>query len=328
MKANSAKLSARSVIIVVYDNVKLLDVTGPVQVFSDARQRDGSKAYDISIVSIDGGSVSTDTIIPLDTIRADKVSAGDTFIVAGGRGALEARYSSTLQKMVGQASRSARRICSICLGAFILAEAGVLNGKHATTHWMESVRLSQDYSYVSVTEDAIFVKDGSVWTSAGVTAGIDMALALVEEDLGRKEALRVARLLVLPMKRLGGQTQFSSILRYQTESLTGRFDALLAAIETHPAEDYSVPRMAAMTNMSERNFARLFKAETGCSPSLYVEQVRLEAVREALISGNVKMKVAALDFGFGSEENMRRAFKRRFGATPSDIVDQFTSTQS
>ncbi|MEM0899524.1 MAG: helix-turn-helix domain-containing protein, partial [Pseudomonadota bacterium] len=141
------------------------------------------------------------------------------------------------------------------------------------------------------------------------------------------EALRIARLLVLPMKRLGGQNQYSSVLRAQTKSTTGRFDALLQAIKTEPANDYSVPTMATFANMSDRNFARLFTAEIGFSPSLYVEQIRVEAAREALTLGNRRMKSLAAEFGFGSEENMRRAFKRRLGVTPSDIVSQFTSTK-
>ncbi|MEM9734807.1 MAG: DJ-1/PfpI family protein [Pseudomonadota bacterium] len=328
MKAYSAKNQTRSITILVYDNVKLLDVTGPLQVFCDARQEDGRKAYDVAIASIDGATVSSDTVMPISTMKADQVRPAETFIVAGGRGAFVARHCNDIQVLVRNAVRSARRICSICLGAFVLAEAGVLDGKTATTHWMESHRLSQDYGRVRVSSDEIFVKDGAVWTSAGVSAGIDMALALVEEDLGRKEALRIARMLVLPLKRQGGQTQFSAALRQQINSSTGRFDNLLAAIHGDLSADYSVPNMAALCGMSERNFARLFKREFGTAPSSFVEQRRVHAARDALLASEVPLKALATHFGFGSEENLRRAFKRHFGVTPSSIVEQFTSSRA
>ncbi|MEO0920609.1 MAG: helix-turn-helix domain-containing protein, partial [Pseudomonadota bacterium] len=173
--------------------------------------------------------------------------------------------------------------------------------------------------------DKIFEIDGDIWTSAGVTAGIDMALAIVERDFGRKEALRIARALVLPVKRQGGQSQYSATLRHQTEVTDGRFDALLAAIDQRPGDDYSVPAMAERVHMSERNFARIFRAEVGKSPAQYVEEVRVEAARDALLEQSVPVKLVASRFGFGSDDNMRRAFKRRLGVTPTDIVNRFST---
>ena len=328
MQANSAKCDPITVSLIVYDGVKLLDVTGPLQVFSDARFSDGSSAYRVDLVSVAGGSVSTDTVMRIDTSRAEDASEADTALVIGGRRALTARYDTDLLALARTISRTARRFCSVCLGAFVLAEAGLLDGRRAATHWSECDRLASDYPGVDVMENEIFVKDGNIWTSAGVTAGIDMSLALVEADLGREEALRIARSLVLPMKRQGGQSQFSATLRRQTETAGGRFGALLAAIEDDPGGDYAVPQMAERVNMSERNFARSFKAETGKSPARYVEGVRVEAARDALLDGASSLKGAAAAFGFGSEENMRRAFKRRLGATPSDVVQRFSDTGS
>ena len=323
MQANSDKPPPLTITFIVYDNVKLLDVTGPLQVFSDARHDDGRAAYRVSVVSATGGPVLTDTVLPVTAIRPTDAPTADTVIIAGGRGALSARSSPDLMALVKDLSMSSRRICSVCLGAFILAEAGLLKGVRGTTHWMECQRLAREYPGTTVLGDEIFVNDGSVWTSAGVSSGIDMALALVEEDLGRKEALRVARLLVLPIKRQGGQSQFSASLRHQIECPTGRFDALLAAIQERPGDTYTVPAMAARSHMSERNFSRAFKAETSKSPAHYVEQVRVEAARDALLDRSLTLTAAAVQFGFGSNENMRRAFKRQFGTTPSAIQARF-----
>lgn len=323
MQADSAK--PRLVALIVYDNVKLLDVTGPLQVFSDARRGDGAVAYQVGLHAARAGPVSTDTILSLPARDLVGAAGADTVIVAGGRGAFQARRSAELLAFLGQAGRASRRTASVCLGAFILAEAGLLTGKRATTHWTECQRLAREHPEIRVMADEIFVEDGGVWTSAGVTAGIDMALALVEDDLGRKEALRLARSLVLPIKRRGGQSQFSAGLRHQVESASGRFDALATAIREQPGARYTVPAMAALANMSERNFARVFKAETGASPAQYVEQARVEAARDALLDRSMPLKAAAAHFGFGSQENMRRAFRRRLGTTPSGMLEQFAS---
>ncbi|MEM1343581.1 MAG: DJ-1/PfpI family protein [Pseudomonadota bacterium] len=326
MHANSAKSgTARTVAIVVYDHVKLLDVTGPLQVFSDARNEDGAPAYRVQLVSSKGEQVSTDTALALPAKPLTEALDVDTVIVAGGVGALEARYSTALTAFSRHAFVRARRLCSVCLGAFILAEAGILKGRCATTHWSKTHDLQSSYPETTVLGDRIFVRDGPVWTSAGVTAGIDMALALVEEDLGLKEALRLARVLVVPIKRHGGQSQFSVGLRHQISHTSGKFDALLAAIQERPGDPHTVPLMAARTHMSERNFARVFRAEIGKSPAQFVEEMRVEAARDALLNGAIALKDAAAHFGFGSDENMRRAFKRQFGVTPSSILEQFSS---
>ncbi|MEO1749023.1 MAG: helix-turn-helix domain-containing protein [Pseudomonadota bacterium] len=322
MQAISAN-SPITVSMFVYDKVKLLDLTGPLQVLSDARQEDGGPAYDIRVVSNAGEPVRSDTVLSIPTEKLSQAGGVHTLIVPGGRSALSIRHSAKQRAAVCEAAANAERVCSVCLGSFILAEAGLLSGKRATTHWSECARMADEYPDIIVLPDKIFEIDGPIWTSAGVTAGIDMALALVEKDLGRKEALRIARSLVLPIKRQGGQSQYSATLRYQNDSATGKFDALLAAIDQSPSDDYSVPAMAERMHMSERNFARLFRVETGKSPAQYVEMVRVESARDALLDHSVSLKVAAAKFGFGSEENMRRAFKRNFGVTPSDMLAQF-----
>ncbi len=324
MQANSAK-AIISVSLLVYDRVKLLDVTGPLQVLSDAKREDGSPAYEVDVIASSGGNVRTDTVLCLPAKKLEEAPAAHTLIVPGGRSALDERYSSQLRSALAAAAFNAQRICSVCLGSFILAEAGFLTGKRATTHWSECQRLADEYPDISVLSDKIFEIDGDIWTSAGVTAGIDMALAIVERDFGRKEALRIARALVLPVKRQGGQSQYSATLRHQTEVTDGRFDALLAAIDQRPGDDYSVPAMAERVHMSERNFARIFRAEVGKSPAQYVEEVRVEAARDALLEQSVPVKLVASRFGFGSDDNMRRAFKRRLGVTPTDIVNRFST---
>ncbi|MEL6979351.1 MAG: helix-turn-helix domain-containing protein [Pseudomonadota bacterium] len=326
MPANSAKApSPLTVALIVYDDVKLLDVAGPLQVFSDARRQDGSAAYRLSLHAERAGTVATDTIVALSAAELRGAARAQTLIVAGGRGAFAARRSMELSAVLKRGARAGRRLCSVCLGAFILAEAGLLSGKRATTHWVECARLAREYPDIDVQADEIFIEHGDVWTSAGVSSGVDLALALVERDLGRKEALRIARLLVLPIKRRGGQSQFSAGLRQQVESAKGRFDALIAALHEDPGGAYTVPTMAARAHMSERNFARLFKAETGKTPARYVERVRVEASRDALLDQKITLKAAAARFGFRSEETMRRAYKRHLGVTPSNLVGLFVA---
>ena len=218
-------------------------------------------------------------------------------------------------------------MCSVCTGAFVLAEAGLLDGHRATTHWASCDRLAERYTDVSVERDPIFVRDGNVYTSAGVTAGMDLALALVEEDLGRRTALEVARWLVLFVKRPGGQSQFSSQLAAQTAAREPLRD-LQEWIAGNLDGDLSVPALADRAHMSERNFARAFRRELGLTPAAYVEVARVEAARIALESSATPVDVVAAQTGFGTVETMRRAFHRRLGVGPAAYRARFTSTQA
>jgi transcriptional regulator GlxA family with amidase domain len=246
----------------------------------------------------------------------------DTLIVAGGTGTRRAEEGDKLVEWLKGAAKRSRRVTSVCTGAFLLAKAGLLDGRRATTHWASCADLAERYPEVTVEPDPIFVRDGNVATSAGVTAGMDLALALVEEDLGRETALEAARWLVLFLKRPGGQAQFSAQLAAQTAD-RAPLRELQAWIPDHLDEDLSVPALARRTAMSERNFARAFRRETGMTPAAYVEAARVESARIALEAGDLPVETVARHAGFGTVETMRRAFRRRVGVSPVDYRSRF-----
>jgi transcriptional regulator GlxA family with amidase domain len=222
-------------------------------------------------------------------------------------------------------ARRTRRIGSICTGAFLLAEAGLLKNRCATTHWREASQLAQEYPSISVEPDAIYVKDGSVYTSAGITAGMDLALALVEEDLGRDIALAVARMLVLFLKRPGGQSQFSTQL--QAQAVEGqRLTDLLSWLENHYDQAMTVEDMASQAGMSPRTFARTFVAETGDTPAVYLEKLRLEHAVRLLETTGTSLDITAQECGFTGHEQLRRTFQRHKGITPQAYQQRFRST--
>jgi transcriptional regulator GlxA family with amidase domain len=247
----------------------------------------------------------------------------DTLLVAGGEGAEAATENPVLVEWVRERASQARRIASICTGAFLLAAAGVLDGRRAATHWKYCARFAQCFPAVQVEPDPIFVRDGPVWTSAGVTAGIDLALALVEEDLGRSVALAVARYLVVFLKRPGGQAQFSAALALQVAE--DRFGALHDWINRHLAGDLSLSVLANQAGMSERSFSRHYAEATGFTPARAIEQLRLEAARRLLSESRLPVKRIAQRCGFGSEETTRRSFLRLLAVTPQDYRSRFTS---
>jgi transcriptional regulator GlxA family with amidase domain len=223
-------------------------------------------------------------------------------------------------------TRRSRRVASVCTGAFILAAAGLLDGKRATTHWSSCEQLLEKYPLIAVEGDRIFVQDGNVWTSAGVTAGMDLALALVADDMGQDVARAVARQLVMYVQRPGGQAQFSAQLSAQ-RAARDALRELQGWIGEHPAEEHTVERLAARVAMSPRHFARVFRSEVGCTPAAYVEQVRVEVARRLLETTALSIDEVAVTAGFGSAETLRRAFARRVGASPTDYRDRFRSFQ-
>ncbi|MEZ5714634.1 MAG: helix-turn-helix domain-containing protein, partial [Paracoccaceae bacterium] len=315
----------RTVGFILFDRVKLIDVTGPLQVFNDARLTDGTPAYAGLLISQAGGRVMTDAGITLDTVSfAAAARRGiDTLLVAGGDAALEAAGDAALQRFLGRMRGKCRRFGSVCLGAFVLAAGGHLDGRRATTHWEQCAEFAARFPEVGLDPDSIYRRDGAIWTSAGVSAGIDMALAMVEEDLGRDEAMRLAQVLVLFLRRPGGQKQFSAALERQSASAGGRFDALVGWIAAHPGADLSVAALAARAGMSERNFARVFTAETGRSPAKFVEAVRVEAACAALERPGATLARVVRDLGFGNDERLRRAFHRLKGCSPSEYLVRF-----
>jgi transcriptional regulator GlxA family with amidase domain len=230
-------------------------------------------------------------------------------------------HGERLLTWIRQAARHARRVCSVCTGAFILAEAGLLDGRRAVTHWRYCKHLARDYPAIAVEPNAIYTRDGKVWTSAGVSAGVDLSLALVEGDLGRAFATDLARNMVVYFKRSGGQSQYSGLLAAQRRSRSGRFDDLNQWIAGHLERPLGVEELADRAGMSARNFARRFRDETGFTPARFVALARLDAARTALEQTDQSLDQVARSCGFGSEERMRRSFQRHLGVTPSHHRD-------
>jgi transcriptional regulator GlxA family with amidase domain len=298
------------VAILVYDGVTLLDVAGPAEVFREAN-RFGAD-YRIALVSPTGADVTSNLGFRLGV--DDPVADADTYLIAGSD-----RFprTSVPADLADAAHLKARRIGSICTGAFILAAAGLLDGKRATTHWKATHELAARYPTCQVEPDAIYVRDGDTYTSAGITAGIDLALALVADDLGEDVARQVAQQLVVYHRRPGGQSQFSALIELDRPG--GRFGALLAWAREHLDEPLNVERLAARAAMSPRNFARAFAADTGVTPARAVERLRVEAARARIESTAEPIDRVALATGFGDPERMRRAFLRAFAQPPQAL---------
>ena len=318
----------RRIVIVAFDRAQLLDLAGPVQVFATSRDlaaRHGlPDPYEVVVLSPAGGAIATSSGVWLLTepLAASAGKPADTLIAVGGPGSRPAQDDAALIGWIRGEARRARRVCSVCTGAFLLGAAGLLAGRRVATHWAAAEELQRRYPEAKVDPDPIFVRDGKVWTSAGVTAGIDLALALVEEDLGRSIALAVARHLVVFLKRPGGQSQFSALLRGQTSD-AGRFAGLHEWIAQHLAGDLRVETLAARLGMSPRNFARLYRQRTGTTPAKAVERLRLEAARRALEESVAPIAAIARASGFGDEERMRRSFLRHLGVPPQHYRQRF-----
>jgi transcriptional regulator GlxA family with amidase domain len=321
--------ASRQIVIVAYPDVQSLDVTGPLEVFAGAERliRASGRAergYDVRVLSRDGSALHTSsglTLIPHASIEQAPRSI-DTLIVAGGAGCMAAANDSALIDWIAAAATGARRTVSVCTGAFLLARAGLLDGRRATTHWAFAGELSRRHPNVRVDAEPIFVRDGPVWTSAGVTAGMDLALALVEDDLDPDAALTIARHLLLFLRRPGNQSQFSATLAAQQPQREPLREAVRFVLE-HVGEPHSVEVMAARANMSPRHFARAFRAETGVTPARYVEGVRLEAARRRLEDTGEPVATVAQSCGFGSPETMRRSFLRALGVAPAEYRRRF-----
>ncbi len=318
--------ATRRIVIVIFPDVQALDVTGPSEVFSLANRESNEKMYSVELIAGDGDALRTSSGLELVPHRSLYGCRGpiDTLVVAGGQGVREAARDERLVSWLRLAARRSRRITSVCTGAFLLARAGLLDGRHATTHWAACAALGRNYPTVEVDPDPIFVRDGNVYTSAGVTAGIDLALALVEEDAGHGLAVRIARDLVLFIRRPGGQSQFSAGLAGQSASRPGMRD-LQAWIAENLDGDLSVSTLAERSYMSQRNFARVFKREAGVTPAAYVEALRLERARMLLETTEATLHEIAQRCGFGTIETLRRTFARRLRVSPGDYRARFAS---
>lgn len=316
----------KTVHVLAFANAQVLDVTGPLQVFASANDLAHHQGlpvpYATSVIAAQGGAVRTSAGL---TLLAEPLPAAeapcDTLIVAGGWGVYAAAEDPQLVAWVRRRASSARRVASVCTGAFLLAASGWLDGRRVVTHWTRCDQLARQYPRLRVEANPIFINDGPVWTSAGVTAGIDLALAMVEADLGRAMALDVARHLVVFLKRPGGQAQFSVTLALQQEG--NRFDELHAWIAENLAVDLNIPTLAQQAGMSERSFVRHYRADTGRTPARAIEQIRVETARRLLADTSLAIKRIAGQCGFGSEETLRRSFLRTLGVTPQDYRERF-----
>jgi transcriptional regulator GlxA family with amidase domain len=317
----------RAVEFVAFGDFQLLDVAGPSQVFATAndlaRLARQPAPYTLQVVAGSDGLIASSSGMTLGAAALPAPGAPlDTLIVSGGYGVDKACKDEALLAWLKLRAAHARRLCSVCSGALILAAAGLLTGRRVATHWGRCAQLQRQYPEIKVENDPIFVRDGHVWTSAGVTAGVDLALALVEEDLGRATALAVARQLVVFLKRPGGQAQFSAALELQAAD--ERFETLNAWISENLNADLSVPRLAEKAGMSERNFARRYKQATGVSPARAIERLRVEAAQRRLCETREPIKRVAARCGFGGEETMRRSFQRIACIGPQDFRARFS----
>jgi transcriptional regulator GlxA family with amidase domain len=316
----------RRVVIVAFDAVQALDVTGPSEVFSQADRAAVDRIYELELVAGEGRPVVTSSGLQLVPQHSLSECRGqiDTLVVAGGEGVRAAAQDECLVAWLRLAARRSRRVCSVCTGAFLLARAGLLEGRRATTHWAACAALARQYPTIQVEPDPIFVRDGNVYTSAGVTAGIDLSLALVEEDVGRRAALEVARSLVLFIRRSGGQAQFSAGLAGQAAEHPAVRD-LQAWIADNLDADLSVAALAERSFMSPRNFARVFSREVGTTPAAYVESLRLERARTLLETTDLQLAELARRCGFGTVETLRRVVGRRLGVGPTEYRHRFAA---
>lgn len=304
----------RVIAFVVFADFQLLDLAGPMTVFEIAN-RFVPGTYAVSTRAPEGGAVTASSGLAIAAEPAGSADC-DTLVVVGGNGTRSAVSASAVLWLVQRLAATARRVTSVCSGSLVLAAAGLLDGRTATTHWRRAGDLAR-YPGVSVVPDRIFVRDGNVWTSAGITAGIDLALALVADDLDEAVAARVAKEMVVPYRRPGGQSQFSTLAELPLAS--DRIGAALAFARDHLAEDLSVDRLAAAAALSPRQFARAFRTATGTTPAKAVEQLRAEAARAAIEAGGASIDIIAAAAGFGDAERMRRSFLRLYGQPPQAL---------
>jgi transcriptional regulator GlxA family with amidase domain len=310
---------------VIFDGFELLDLAGPFEVFQQANRLSGG--YSCEVISGLAGPVRSDSSLQVHAGHGvgDRDPRGiDTLIVAGGTGVDAAREDPALVEWISLAGAAARRVTSVCSGVFLLAAAGLVSGRRVTSHWGRATQLAREHPELVVDCDPIFIKDGHVWTSAGVTAGMDLALALVDEDAGRDVALAVARELVLFLRRPGSQSQFSVPL-WSPQPSTDPIRAVVSAIQADPGAPHTIGQLAGHARMSPRQLQRRFAGELGIAPGGYVERVRVEAARRALAERADPLESIARRCGFGTAETLRRVFHKHLGVSPSEYRNRFQS---
>jgi transcriptional regulator GlxA family with amidase domain len=311
---------SRTIAFFVFPEFQLLDLVGPLTAFQMAgfvqEPLQGAEPYLLRVLSDRGGRVASTAGLDVPSIPIRNQTV-DTLIVVGGRGAREVAHPKARLDAIRRLARRARRVASVCTGAFVLAQAGLLDERRATTHWRHTARLQRDYAQVKVDGDRIFIKDGAIWTSAGITAGIDLALAMIEEDLGPERSRAVAQELVVHHRRPGGQSQFSAML--DLDPASDRIRRALHFAAEHLAQPLPIERLAEIACISPRHFVRAFRVETGETPAKAVERLRAEAARTRIEEGTEPIERIAAEVGFSDPERMRRAFVRRFGQPPQAL---------
>lgn len=311
-------MKPRSVTFVVFDGYDTLDLAGPFEVFGEA-------GYELQIVAARGGPVRSSkglAIHPDLTARTADPRDIDTLVVTGGDGVFTARHDRRLVDWVAEAAGSSKRVTSVCSGAFLLAETGLLDGRRVSTHWRVAEQLAREYPALVADSDPVFIQDGRFWTSAGITAGMDLALALVEADLGARAALDAARELNLFLRRPGSQSQFSVPL-WSTPPANDVMRRVVDAIHAHPGARHGVDDLAAVAGLSPRHLQRRFTQEIGLPPAAYVERVRIEAAQRDLSERDDPVATIARRHGFGTAETLRRTFHRVVGIAPADYRARF-----
>jgi transcriptional regulator GlxA family with amidase domain len=314
----SKNAMTKNIAFFVFSGYQMLDLSGPLCVFQTAHRLAGDDPYRLFVTSSQGGPVTNSLGLTLQTRKAT-LRAVDTFIVVGGN--IDNALADCEIAAIRKQARHTRRLASVCTGAFALAQANLLVGKKATTHWRFAPRLQRDFPHIRVHSDAIYIKDGNTWTSAGITAGMDLALAMIQEDLGLALASAVAQEMVLYHRRSGGQSQFSALAQLTPESQ--RMQVVLSFMREHVTETLPVERLAAVARLSDRQFGRAFRAETGETPAKAVERIRAEVAHALIAETAEPIEMIAIKAGFGDPERMRRAFLRLYGHPPQSVRRNF-----
>jgi transcriptional regulator GlxA family with amidase domain len=325
MSKHEQKMPNRNILILVYPGVQIIDVAGPAQVLSTANEEGATPPYKVQVVAFRPGVIETASGLSL--LAAEIPTDGDfnTIVIPGGPGVHMLRADPRAREMLREMIPRAERVCAVCTGAFLLASAGLLDGRTAVTHWRSCDQLAREFPSIHVDPSPIFLNDGTIWTTAGVTAGIDLMLSLVQQDHSAALAARVARRLVVYMRRPGDQKQYSDPLALQATS-SAPYGELTQRIMSDPSAAWTVERMADNAGQSLRTFRRRFQAATGMLPAEAVEKIRCDLAHALLQTTNLSMEQIAVRAGFGSEIRFRRATVRRYGVTPSEMRARFAST--
>ena len=331
-REETTKRTQRRVVFLTFPNVVLLDLAGPWQTFASANRIAATDLPPYKLELVSGDKLNSIDSMEGITISSHRVAANcrgeiDTLIVPAANIDSDGSLLTKSSRVINRLAKRSRRVVSVCGGAFLLAEAGLLSGKKATTHWQGIDEFARRFPDVHVQSDSIFVRDGNVYTSAGVTTGIDLSLELIEEDLGKSIALSCARDLVMFMRRPGGQSQFSVTLRSQSADRSS-INELIAWATDNPAADLSVEAMAERIHMSVRNFSRVFRNEIGQTPAAFVEKMRVESARRRLEQTGDNLDAIARDCGFGSSDSMRRSFRRVVKVSPGDYRQRFSGAET